>query len=193
MFIDIRGIIIHISPAVDVCFFAHTLDKEQAGKNHANLDRYNQVEEYCQDKGSKKYNDITLWSSLDQFYKGTPLAHIICNDKQDCCDCWHWNHSGIWHQYDKYNDQCNGMNDSGNRSTSAVFNICSSSCNSSCRRDSAEKGRSNVAGSLGYKFHVGTVFTVDHSVCDNTGKQRFNRCENSNRKCVRKCILNNFK
>ena len=80
-----------------MCFFAHTLDKEQAGKNHANLDCYDQVEEYCQDKGSKKYNDITLWSSLDQFYKGTPLAHIICNDKQDCCDCWHWNHSGIWH------------------------------------------------------------------------------------------------
>ncbi len=38
-------------------------------------------------------------------------------------------------------------------------------------RDTSEKGRSNVTGTLGYKFHVGTVFTVDHSVCDDAGKK----------------------
>ena len=35
-------------------------------------------------------------------------------------------------------ENINGMNDSGNRSTSSVFNICSSSCNRSCRKGVAE-------------------------------------------------------
>lgn len=64
----------------------------------------------------------------------TPLAHIIGNDEQDRCNSRHRDHSGKWHQDNKYDDQCDGVDYSGNGCTSAVFDIGSSSCNCTCGR-----------------------------------------------------------
>ena len=82
---------------------------------------------------------ISLFGAVRiKMYECTPLAHIVCNDKQDCCDGRHWDHSGKWHQYDEYDDQCDGVHHSGNRCASAIFDVGSGSCDRSCGRDSSE-------------------------------------------------------
>ena len=103
--------------------------------------------------------------------KSTPLAHIVSNNKEDHCNRRHWDHSCKWHQNNKHDDQCDGVDDSGNRGTSSVFDICCGTCDRSGSRDSTEKSRGNISRTLSNEFHIGAVLSIDHAVSNYTGEQ----------------------
>ena len=63
------------------------------------------------------------------------------------------------------------MHHTGNGGTAAVFHIGSSSRDSSGGRDSTEQCGSDVAGTLGDQFHIGTMSAVHHAVRYHAGKQ----------------------
>ena len=170
VFINIRCIVIGIYPAVYMSFLAHSLDEKQARKYHADLDGNDKVKDYCQYKGYQQYDDIALRCCFEQVAEGSPLTHIVGNDKKNCSDRRHRDHSCIRHQNDKYDDQCDGVDHSGDRSTSAIFDVGSSSCNCACCRDAAKECRGNVSGALCNKFHIRTMFAVDHSVSNYAGE-----------------------
>ena len=89
------GIIIF--PAADLGLVAHPLHKEYAGTDHTYFDSNNQIKCNSKYKGDHKYQNISLGSGLAKMNEGSPLAHIICNHKQDSCDGRHRYHSRIRH------------------------------------------------------------------------------------------------
>ena len=115
MIINFRCIIIDIDPAVNMGFLTHAFDKQQTCNDHTDFNRNNQVKQNGKDEGGKQYDDVTLWCSTDQVNESTPLTHIISNDEKNRRNRWHRNHSGKWHQYNKYDNQCDRMNHSGRR------------------------------------------------------------------------------
>ena len=164
MFIDIRSVIVCVHPAVSMGFFAHTFDEKQTGKHHTDLDSNNQIKDNCQYKCYYQYKNVTLRSCLDQVAEGSPLTHIIGNDKKNRSNGRHRNHSGIRHQNDQHDDECDGVYHSGDGSPPAIFDICSSSGDGTCCGNTAKECGSDVAGSLGNQFHIRTMFAVDHSI-----------------------------
>lgn len=103
-------------------------------KHHTDFDGNDQVKEDCQHESRQKYDNVTFWSGFEQITERSPLAHIVDNNKKDRGDRRHRDHSGIRHQNDKHDDKCDRVDHSGDRCTSAVFDIGSSSCDCSCCR-----------------------------------------------------------
>ena len=66
--------------------------------------------------------------------------HILyATINRDCRDGRHWDHSGEWHQYDEYDDQCDGVHHSGNRCASAILMLAAVLADRSCGRDTSNK------------------------------------------------------
>ena len=118
-------------------------------------------------------------------FEGSPLTHIVSYDKQDRCNGWHGNHTGIRHQHDQNDHQCDGMHHTGHRRASAIFNIGCCSCDCSCRRNASKQSRGNISCTLGYQLHIRAVFSIDHAIGHHTGKQRLNGCQYCDGKCIR--------
>ena len=192
MFIHRRGIIVYIDPAVGVRFLAHPLDEKQAGQNHADLDCDNEVKHNGQHKRSKKNDNITLRSRAYKMYEGSPLAHIVGNKEQNRGNRRHRNHARKRHQHNKNDDERNGMHHTRNRRASAVFDICRRSGNRSRSRNTAEKRRSNISGTLCNQLCIRTMLAVDHAVRNNTGEKRLNRRKHRDRKRIWNRRLNQF-
>ena len=192
MFIHRRGIIVYIDPAVGVRFLAHPLDEKQAGQNHADLDCDNEVKHNGQHKRSKKNDNITLRSRAYKMHEGSPLAHIVGNKEQNRGNRRHRNHARKRHQHNKNDDERNGMHHTRNRRASAVFDICRRSGNRSRSRNTAEKRRSNISGTLCNQLCIRTMLAVDHAVCNNTGEKRLNRRKHRDRKRIWNRRLNQF-
>ena len=58
------------------------------------------------------------------------------------------------------------MNHTRNRCSAAVLDVCGSSCNGSCGRDTAKAGRCDITDTLSDEFRIGLVLGTDHAVCN---------------------------
>ena len=77
--------------------------------------------------------------------------------------------SGVRHQNDQYDDECDGVYHSGDGSPSAIFDIGSGSGDGTCCGDTSKECGSDISCALGNQFHIRTVFAVDHSIGNYTG------------------------
>ncbi len=68
------------------------------------------------------------------------------------------------------------MHHSGDRSASAVFDVCGGSGDGSGGGDAAEQRGGDVSGTLCDQFHIGAVTAVYHAVRNDTGEQGLDCC-----------------
>ena len=94
--------LVGVLPATDVRLVGHTLDKQQAGQQHTDLDGHHQIEDDRQQEGAHQHDDVGLRRSLHQMDEGTPLAHIVGHDKEDGGDGGHGDQGGVGHQHHQH-------------------------------------------------------------------------------------------
>ena len=104
--------------------------------HHTDFDGNDQVKEDRQHESRQISTMMSLFGAvLSRCTERSPLAHIVGNNKKDRGDRRHRDHSGIMaSERLSTMTKCDGVDHSGDRCTSSVFDIGSSSCDCSCCR-----------------------------------------------------------
>ena len=169
-------VLIDIFPAFYFCNVAHTFHKQNRSEQDADLDGNDKIEYDRQNKGADQNDNIALRRGFTEVDKGFDVTHIIGNHKQDRCDNRHRNQGSVGHQDNQDQQKDNRMHHSGDRSASAVFDVCGGSGDGSGGWDAAEQRGGDVSGTLCDQFHIGAVTAVYHAVRNDTGEQGLDCC-----------------
>lgn len=130
----VAGVIfIFVMPACHIGGFAGVLDEEQAGQQHAEFNGDHEIKDHRQHKGQHQHADIACRCGLAKAHKGTPLAHIVSDNKENGGDGGHGDPCGIGHQNDEHQHQNDGVHHAGNRSPAAAFDVGGGSGNAGGR------------------------------------------------------------
>ena len=138
-FCSVIPFILCIFPASDIRFITHALHKQQTGKQKSNFNSNDKVKDDGQDKGQDENGNIALWRCLHKMDKGSPLAHVIGNLKQDSGNGRHGDQGCIGHQDNKDQKQSNGMYHTSYRCLATAFDIGCCSCDSTCCRNTSKE------------------------------------------------------
>ncbi len=105
------------------------------------------------------------------------LTHSPGNNDKDACQGSHWDEFDDRHCYQVDEQKGEGMHNAGNGSPSPVVYICCSSCNSTSYRNSSNQGDCGICETHGDEFHIRSVVSTNHAVCNDGGEQGFQRTE----------------
>ena len=155
---------------------AHSLHEEQTGDDQTHLDGNGQVEDDGQEEGNQEHGNVAL-RILHQCQETSPTAHTIGNHNQYTCQTSHRNILGERHQEEEDEQQYHCMDDTCDRSLTAVVDIGQRAGDGTCSRNTAEEWGSDVRQTLGKQLCIRIVVVADDTVGNGSREQTLDGAE----------------
>jgi hypothetical protein len=166
--------------AADVGDDRHPAHEQEHRDHKADLDRHRKIGKHRQQERRHEHNDIAS-GAAEHRTKRPPLAHVVGDDNEYGSQTGKWDQRCPLPQEDHHEQQCDRMDDTGDRSPTTISDVGDGACDRSGGGNATEQRGDDVGDPLGDQLGIGAMPAPDHSVGNYSRQKRLDGAKHGDR------------
>lgn len=158
------------------------LDEQDRGQTHADGHGNDHVEQDGETEAGEQHHHVAARRAAQHVHEMARLAHVPCGHEQETRERRHRQIGQQIRQGDDGDEHHAGMDDAGQRRAGSGADVGRGAGDGGRGRDTAKKGRDDVAQALPHQLGIGIVARARHAVGDHGAQQRFQRAQHGDGK-----------